>query len=58
MSLNVSQLRAELDALAEHMPPDCQVRLIVNGIAHPVDQVWFEPRQERVGAICIGDDPR
>lgn len=56
--MNFYQLQEALDAHEGNVAPTCLVRLIVNGIAYPVDQVWFEPRQNETGAICIGDDPR
>lgn len=45
---------------------DKPVVLIVNGVAHPIDDIWWEPGQLTVvdctfaatGAVCIGDDPR
>lgn len=56
--MNYFQLLEALDAHEGRVPFDVPVRLIVNGIAHEVDNVWFEPRQEGTGAICIGRDPR
>lgn len=32
--------------------------LIVNGTAYDIDDVWYEPRQNATGALCIGEDPR
>ncbi len=34
------------------------VVLIVNGVAHGVDGVWWEPFQGITGSTCVGDDPR
>jgi len=34
------------------------VWLIVDGVAHPCDDVWFEPNQFGGAAILIGIDPR
>lgn len=56
--MNFYQLLEALDAQEGRVPFSTPVRLIVNGVAHPVEQVWFEPSQEGEGAICIGDDPR
>jgi hypothetical protein len=39
-------------------PSNPEVVLIVNGVAHPIGDVWFEHGQGSKGAICIGDDPR
>lgn len=56
--MNYYQLLEALDAYEGRIPMTTPVRLIVSGVAHAVEDVWFEPRQEGVGAICIGDDPR
>lgn len=56
--MNYCQLLEALDAHEGRVPLDTPICLIVNGIAYPVDQVWFEPKQSGAGAICIGDDPR
>ena len=56
--LLISAIMGEL-ARAYHAHPHTRVCLIVNGIAHPVDDVWWEPGQYNgAGAICVGDDPR
>lgn len=56
--MNFYQVLEALDAYEGRIPFETKVRLIVNGIAHEVEDVWFEPRQEGDGAICIGRDPR
>lgn len=55
-------LQADLEAATReaaksgnHNP---EVVLIVNGIAHPITDVWFFDRQGERGSICIGEDPR
>jgi hypothetical protein len=53
----IDRLREVLDRV-EAVKGTTSVRLIVNGIAYPIVDVWFEPNQDGVGAICIGDDPR
>jgi hypothetical protein len=53
-----AQLRQSLSGYTGRIPFNLPVRLIVNGIAHPVEAVWFEPGQDGTGAICIGSDPR
>lgn len=56
--MNFYQLLEALDAHEGRVPFDCPIRLIVGGTAYPVDDVWFEPKQDQTGAICIGEDPR
>jgi hypothetical protein len=42
------------------LPRELPVRLIVNGTAYAVLEVWLEPRQEggQGPTLCIGVDPR
>ena len=42
----------------DERPTNPEVVLIVNGVAHPIGDVWYEHGQGSKGAICIGDDPR
>lgn len=56
--MNYYQLLEALDAMEGRIPMTTPVRLIVNGIAYSVDHVWFDPRRDETGAICIGEDPR
>lgn len=56
--MTYQQFLALLPAVQGRIPLETPVVLIVNGVAHPVDDVWFEPRQNETGAICIGEDPR
>lgn len=58
VSMTYQQFLAALPAVGGRTPLETPVMLIVNGTAHPVDDVWFEPRQGGTGAICIGEDPR
>lgn len=48
----------ELVDRVEAVKSTTPVRLIINGIAYPIVDVWFEANQDGTGAICIGDDPR
>lgn len=43
------------DSTLGHNP---EVVLVVDGVAFPIEQVWWEPNQNGKGAICLGDDPR
>lgn len=60
--MQLSSLLQKLEDMSHDLRRDVPVVLIVNGVAYPIDQIWWEPNQYSrsvtPGAICLGDDPR
>lgn len=56
--MTVDWLLARLQRLKTLEGGDKPAVLIVGGIAYPIDDVWWEPRQGGTGAVCVGEDPR
>lgn len=59
-TLRINSIVATLrDIAAEY--GDLPAALIVNGVSHPLPQIWVEvawTEGERKLSVCLGDDPR
>ena len=58
--VTIAQLKLSLIDLQYlvNLDDDTPIRLIIGGTAYDIVDVWWEAKQDGVGAICLGDDPR